>query len=49
MEHRDSFPMKTVLELACAAQRINKEYVKVTAQFIPMTTSSWLINGITNY
>lgn len=30
MEHRDSFPMKTVLELACAAQRVNKDYIKVT-------------------
>ena len=30
MEHKDSFPLKTVLELACAAQRVNKDYVKVT-------------------
>jgi hypothetical protein len=30
MEKNPSFPLQTVLELACAAQRLNKEYIKVT-------------------
>lgn len=30
MEPKNSFPIQTVLELACAAQRTNKEYVKYT-------------------
>lgn len=27
----DEYPLKTVLELACAAQRVNKDYIKVTS------------------
>jgi hypothetical protein len=30
MEKKNSYPLQTILELACAAQRLNKDYIKVT-------------------